>query len=111
MPGFDRTGPMGIGPMTGGRRGLCNPAAARSARAFIGGYSYFAGSGFRRGFKGGFGRSRKYGWYPPVAGPAYAVDTAGELETLRNEADYLKSHLDSVNKRIGEIEKKQAKES
>jgi hypothetical protein len=25
MPGFDRSGPMGLGPMTGGRRGLCNP--------------------------------------------------------------------------------------
>jgi len=26
MPGYDRSGPMGAGPMTGGRRGLCNPA-------------------------------------------------------------------------------------
>jgi len=25
MPGFDRSGSMGVGPMTGGRRGLCNP--------------------------------------------------------------------------------------
>jgi len=25
MPGFDGTGPMGMGPMTGGGRGLCNP--------------------------------------------------------------------------------------
>jgi len=26
MAGFDGTGPMGKGPMTGGRRGHCNPA-------------------------------------------------------------------------------------
>ena len=25
MPGFDRTGPDGMGPMTGGGRGQCNP--------------------------------------------------------------------------------------
>lgn len=25
MPGFDRTGPGGMGPMTGGGRGWCNP--------------------------------------------------------------------------------------
>jgi hypothetical protein len=25
MPGFDGTGPMGMGPMTGGGRGFCNP--------------------------------------------------------------------------------------
>ena len=26
MPGFDGTGPRGMGPMTGGGRGFCNPA-------------------------------------------------------------------------------------
>ena len=25
MPGFDGTGPRGMGPMTGGGRGFCNP--------------------------------------------------------------------------------------
>jgi hypothetical protein len=25
MPGLDQTGPMGMGPMTGGARGECNP--------------------------------------------------------------------------------------
>jgi len=28
MPGFDGTGPGGMGPMTGGARGWCNPHAA-----------------------------------------------------------------------------------
>jgi hypothetical protein len=31
MPGFDRTGPAGMGPMTGGGRGWCNPTVPRSA--------------------------------------------------------------------------------
>ncbi|HOB17284.1 MAG TPA: DUF5320 domain-containing protein [Candidatus Methanoculleus thermohydrogenotrophicum] len=29
MPGFDGTGPMGQGPMTGGRFGYCHPATRR----------------------------------------------------------------------------------
>lgn len=32
MPGFDRTGPAGMGPMTGGGRGLCNPYSVGTAR-------------------------------------------------------------------------------
>jgi hypothetical protein len=119
--------------MTGGRRGLCNPATAADTRAFIGGYG--SGLGLRRGFRGGFGRGRGgspgfgrgwspgfgrgwspgfgrgYGWSPQPAAPVYAADTAGELEALRNEADYLKSSMDAVNQRIEELEKKQAGES
>jgi hypothetical protein len=119
MPGFDRSGPMGAGAMTGGRRGLCNPATAASTGAFIGNYGYGGGLGLRRGFRGGSGRGwgwrpgfgRGYGWYPPVAGPAYASDSAGELVALRSEADYLKSAMNAVKKRIEELEKNQADET
>ena len=123
MPGFDRTGPMGAGPMTGGRRGLCNPATAASANAFIGdygyGYGYGGGMGLRRGFRGGFGRGmgirrgygRGYGWYPPVADPVYPSYAADEMDMLRAEADYLRKSLDAINARIDEIEKKPAEES
>jgi hypothetical protein len=31
MPGFDGTGPRGMGPMTGGGRGFCSPYGARVA--------------------------------------------------------------------------------
>ncbi len=31
MPGFDGTGPAGMGPMTGGARGWCNPYGAQYA--------------------------------------------------------------------------------
>lgn len=30
MPGFDGTGPRGLGPMTGGGRGFCSPYGLRS---------------------------------------------------------------------------------
>jgi len=42
MPGFDGTGPMGAGPMTGGARGFCYPANAGYApRFYRGGYRGF----------------------------------------------------------------------
>jgi len=31
MPGFDGTGPRGMGPMTGGGRGFCNPRGIGAA--------------------------------------------------------------------------------
>jgi len=118
MPGFNRTGPMGAGPMTGGRRGLCNPAIAASGSAFTGAYGSGGGLGFRRGFRGGFGRGtsigrgygRGYGWYQPAMGPVFP-SAADELEMLRAEADYLKKSFEAINTRINELEKKPAEES
>jgi hypothetical protein len=113
MPGFDRSGPMGAGPMTGGGRGFCNPATTPGPRAFFGGYAggsrFRSGLGRGRGWRRGLGRG--YRFYPPVAGFDDPVDTAGELAALRNEADYLKGSLDEVIRRIDELEKKPADES
>ncbi len=50
MPRGDRTGPLGMGPMTGWSRGFC------SGNRAVG----FGGSGFGRGF-GAFGRGRGMG--------------------------------------------------
>ena len=119
MPGLDRTGPMGAGPMTGGARGRCNPAAAGYIPAYTGGYGYGRGLALRRGFRGGYGAGqgrgrgvgRGYGWYPPAAGPAYSMDSAGELDMLKAEADYMNKSLDAINKRIKELETKPAESS
>ncbi len=54
MPGMDGTGPRGLGPMTGGGRGWCNP--------------YFWGARFP--FLGWNPYLRPYGWGPYV--PFYA---------------------------------------
>ena len=110
MPGFDRSGPIGVGPMTGGRRVFCNPATTPGPRAFVGGYDGGSlirrGPGRGRGWRRGFGRG--YRFYSPAAGLDDSVHTAGELTALRNEADYLKDSLDAVNRRIDELEKKSA---
>ena len=118
MPGFDGTGPMGAGPMTGGARGRCNPATAGTVPAYAGGYGYGRGLGLRRGFRGGFGPGaglrrgygRGYGWYPPVAGPVYPADAVDEMDMLKAEADYLKKSLDAISARIDALKKKPAEE-
>ena len=48
MPGYDRSGPMGEGPMSGWGRGLCGPNQTDQAPA---GYGRMGG----RGRGGGFG--------------------------------------------------------
>ena len=117
MPGFDRTGPMAAGPMTGGRRGLCNPDIAAGARAYTGPYAYGGGPGLRRRFRAGFGRGagtergygRGYGRFPSAMVPA-SPTAAEELEVLRAEADYLKNSLEAINRRIQDLENKPAEE-
>jgi len=119
MPGLDRTGPVGAGPMTGGARGRCNPETVGTVPNYAGSYSYGRALGVRRGFRGGFGPGRGmrrgygrgYGWHPPVAGPVYPADAADEMDMLKAEADYLKKSLDAINTRIDAMERKPAKES
>jgi hypothetical protein len=80
MPGFDRTGPAGMGPMTGGGRGWCNPdgtlyhpgfpvpARPYYARPFgrprwgLGQAFWGRGIGLGRGRGQGLGRGRGRRW-------------------------------------------------
>ncbi|MDY6823405.1 MAG: DUF5320 domain-containing protein [Thermodesulfobacteriota bacterium] len=98
MPGFDRTGPMGEAPMTGGRRGLCAP----SNTGVMPGYG--RGLGLGRGFRGGRGPGRGFGraagFYPPVYGAA----GQDESSLLRSQAESLQQSLDAINRRLDEIE-------
>jgi uncharacterized protein DUF5320 len=124
MPGFDRTGPMGAGSMTGGARGLCNPATA-PVRADTGGYAYGRGMGLRRGFRGGngppinrdfrfaptgrgWGRGygRGYMGYPAAVGPDFPVDAPDEIGMLKAQADALSASLDAINRRIDDLGRK-----
>ncbi len=113
MPGFDRTGPRGMGPMTGGARGLCNPRGART------GYPGY-GFGFRgtaaawpyvgRG-RGGLARC----WYPGASGrgSAYAVTPPAtyqpapeaELDYLKEQSKVMKRDIAEIERRIQELEK------
>ena len=109
MPGFDGTGPTGMGAMTGGMRGLCNPN-----------YQSSGSVGFRPGPGRGGGRGRGYrnmywatglpGWRRPYPagfqGTPFTAPYPGgqEIDSLRNQAEALKAELDAVNARLQEIE-------
>jgi len=112
MPGFNGSGPMGAGPMTGGARGNCNPANTGYNPQF--GRGYGRGMGLRRGFRGGAGQGmgvgagygRGLGFYPPAGGTFSQMTAEDEINMLKANADYMKNSLDEINKRIKELGKK-----
>ena len=110
MPGFDRSGPMGLGPMSGGRRGLCNPTNTGYGTRSAGYVGFGRGMGLGRGFRGGFNRgmgraSGRRGWNQPSYYPEYAQNPEDELNMLKAEANSVKNSLDMINRRIAELEK------
>jgi len=117
MPGGDRTGPWGAGPMTGRGAGYC-------AGYSVPGYSN-TGYGYGRRRGRGFGRGRGRGWYgypqpgygQPVAPqvyPAVVQQQAPEQEIVNLEnyqkdlvadkAD-LEKEMENVQNRIEELKK------
>ena len=110
MPGFDRSGPMGLGPMSGGRRGLCNPVNTGYDTRFAGMSGFGRGMGLGRGFRGGFNRGMgrafgRRGWNQPSYYPEYAQHPEDELNMLKAEANFVKNSLDMIRMRIAELEK------
>lgn len=125
MPGFDGTGPAGMGPMTGWGRGYCAvPGAAPAFRGRGLGRGGGRGFGFRgssapwpylgRG-RGGLPRCGYYfdaPWDAPYAPAAYAPGWTEEqeLDMLRSEAEAVKEHLEQIDSRIRDLESASEKE-
>jgi hypothetical protein len=73
---------------------------------------YFGGFGARRGFRTGFGagrgQRRNFGrgsaWYGPVLRPEFPAAQTTEMDMLKAEADYLRSSLETIEKRIADLE-------
>jgi len=63
MPGMDGTGPRGLGPMTGGGRGWCNPYFGGAVPPFMAGNPYFRPYGYY-GMGGGYTPYSPYGRIP-----------------------------------------------
>jgi hypothetical protein len=126
MPGGDRTGPLGWGPMTGRGAGYCAGYPVPGYLNPIPGRGWFGVSrgGFPRGggrghaFGGGRGRwwrSGFYGYlpyapeYPPYAPgypSAYPQSTAGEeKEILQEELAALEEEIGAIKTRMSELEK------
>lgn len=117
MPGFDGRGPMGLGPMTGGGRGFCNPAAYGAGVWCRRGLRPGSGRGLALGRGRGFGSGRvpdyRNAVMPPAYCPAgwnqhYTPNPQDEVAALRREAELLQRDLEAVNSRISELEAKAA---
>lgn len=112
MPRGDRTGPMGMGPMTGRGFGYCAGYNAPGYMNAAGGRGW--GMGFRHGWGGGgWGggwrwRNQYYATGVPGGaryGYAPAPTKEQETETLKQQAEWLKEQLDGINRRIEELGK------
>ena len=110
MPRGDRTGPNGMGQMTGRGLGYCagydspgfTKGVPRGGAGFGFGRGYGRGGGFRRGF--GYDRGFQYPTYPNYAVPQYSA--TDETKYLETEIDALKNELTAMEKRLTELQKK-----
>lgn len=105
MPGYDRTGPAGMGPRTGWGRGLCG--TGMNAPRF-GGRGMMGGLG-RGGYPWGGGRGRCFGgagrWWGSFGwgNPAAAAD---EAAVLKAEIAGAREAISAMEARLSELEKK-----
>jgi hypothetical protein len=106
MPRGDRTGPMGMGPMTGRGAGFC---AGYNVPGFMNAVPGRGGMGFGRG-RGrgcGVGMGWRHGWGFqgfPAANQPVSSSQGDELSALRGQAKYLGEALQSITSRISELE-------
>ncbi len=123
MPGGDRTGPLGLGPMTGRAAGYCagyslpgyaNPVSGRG-RGIGYGRGFGRGAGWGRGAGRGFG----FGWarFPdaysnPYPAPSYPANLSSkqEADMLKAEAKAMQDEIKAINQRIKDLESNQASE-
>jgi len=80
MPGFDGTGPRGMGPMTGGGRGLCAMPLPGTWPRYVGRAAY-----------------------PTYGVPWGQMPPEQELEFLKTESQALREELKELEDRIGQL--------
>ncbi|MGM0603337.1 MAG: DUF5320 domain-containing protein [Bacillota bacterium] len=112
MPRGDRTGPEGMGPMTGRAMGYC---AGSESPGFVSGTPAYAGRGYGRGFGrgGGYGRGRGFGMGAGRGARFYGAAPAApvseeevqktQLTELKNLANSLENDLEIVKKKIEDL--------
>jgi len=113
MPRGDRTGPGGMGPMTGRAAGYC---AGYPVPGYVNpgpGFGPGMGWGWRgggRGWRNMYYATGLPGWArfgyaaPEVVSPVYGAPTAEqEVGALKTQADLLQKQLDAINRRLEEL--------
>jgi len=107
MPLGDRTGPAGLGPMTGRGVGYCAGYSVPGYMNRVPG----RGGGFGRGWGRGFGWRRvcypygaNYDYVAPYSAYPERIPPEQEANMLAEQAKALGSELEAVKKRIKELE-------
>jgi len=112
MPRGDRTGPNGMGPMTGRAAGFCAGYDRPGYMNPAGGQGYYGrgyGRGMGFGYGRGLGRGRGYGrGFAPAYPVAYApypasAQAENEKDYLENELNMLKEDMKHIETRLNEI--------
>jgi hypothetical protein len=104
MPGFNRQGPTGLGPMTGGAKGYCRPDGTEFGpnsrkKYYIKGMSEFRG----QRMNSGWGIRRRHRLEKQYNPPDINLDN--ELSELRQETIEIKNTLGSILKKISRSNK------
>ena len=109
MPGFDRKGPMGMGPMTGGVRGNCNP----DGRPLSGGGLGLRFRGRRGNPRGNRNMSGAPGrpWWRRLSPMGFRNDSFDqpygrdqEMGFLKEQATALRQELKAIDRRLKDLE-------
>lgn len=97
MPGGDKTGPSGMGPMTGRQMGFCTD---HDHPGYV-----IHNSNFRsfRGESGRGGNRRR--WFNYGNNPFDNIPVASEKTLIANEINVLKDQLSALEKRLSGINK------
>ncbi len=109
----DRTGPDGLGPLTGRRAGYC---AGYSVPGYMndvpgGGRGYGYGRGYRWGLGGGYGRGYRWGaGYRRGYYPDENLPVGDEKTFLENELKYLEQRQKDLQKRLGDLGSEERKD-
>jgi hypothetical protein len=110
MPGYDKTGPTGMGPGTGGGRGFCPPENRTTVKnetepiygSGRGGIPFGGGRG--RAWIGGRRRVGSKADNRKLDAPYYWIRTGQETEYLKNRAADIERELEMIRERLSKIE-------
>jgi len=127
MPAGDRTGPLGLGPMTGRAAGYCAGYSVPGYMNPVPGRGFWgAGRGGGRGWRNWFYSTGLTGWQRASMGlpafgrpwtypapypfpPAPTMTKEQELDMLKGQAEYFEGALEGLKKRIEDLETKAEK--
>lgn len=106
MPGFDRTGPRGQGPITGRGQGYCETPNSSGRPRFWG------FGGFGRGWRNRYFASGMPGraWGRGLARYESDLSSKEQVEMLQDEANYFEHEIKNIRKEIDRLKKNDLEE-